>query len=281
MAKSLGQRRVAAAPTPRTVVSVSVSETLFACSAQALAQRAGGESVDDLAKTTLLQVMALRSTATPLAIDHYQDAYNGNPGEVYQAFNSGLDALYQQLHAATESASRLLQNRVGSPVPGSSLSATDAYFADAGRAHPLAVGWRSAQREIKLLRWVSTVRNKAVQHRDQNGYTSNRAIVLTDGFALLRKPLDIEPVQLRATRSFLRGLVRRYRIALDPEVGDVEIITYLDLVSHSLVEHSLGEYDRARELVAVAKRHDLIVSQPFLANRDRSLAALLRLIPHS
>jgi hypothetical protein len=258
---------------------VSVSETLFAYSAQALAQRAGSESIDDLAKTTLLQVMALRSTATPLAIDRYQGAYNRNPADVYQAFNSGLDALYQQVHAATESASRLLQSRVGLPVPGSSLSATDAYFADAGRAHPLAVGWRSAQREIKLLRWVCTVRNKAVQHRDQNGYIGNRAIVLTDGFALVRKPLGIEPAQLRATRNFLRGLVRRYGIALDPEVGEVEIITYLDLVSHSLLEHSLGEYDRARELVAVAKRHDLIVSQPFLANLDQSLAALLRLIP--
>ena len=50
--------------------------------------------------------------------------------------------------------------------------------------------------------------------------------MLTDGFALLRKPLGIEPAQLRATRSFLRGLVRRYGIALDPEVGEVEIITY-------------------------------------------------------
>jgi hypothetical protein len=41
----------------------------------------------------LLQVIALRSTATPLAIDRYQDVYNSNPADVYQAFNSGLDAL--------------------------------------------------------------------------------------------------------------------------------------------------------------------------------------------
>jgi hypothetical protein len=214
-----------------------------------------------------------------LALDRYQDAYNAQPAEIFQTFNSGLDALYQQLHAVIESGTRLLHAHTTPEISGLSLASVDGYFAKDGRAHPLAASWRKVQREIALLRWVGTVRNKAVQHRDQNGYIGNRAIVLTDGFALLRKPLGIEPTELRKATGLLRGFVRRYGIGLDPEVGGVELVTYLDLVSHSLCGLSPAEYDRAREVVAGARRHDLIVSQPFLANVDRCFAALINLIP--
>jgi hypothetical protein len=184
-------------------------------------------------------VLALRATATPVALDRYQDAYNERPAEIFQAFNSGLDALYQQLHAVIESGTRLLRAHAPPAISGSSLASVDGYFANDGGAHPLAARWRKVQREITLLRWVCTVRNKAVQHRDQNGYIGNRAIVLSDGFALLRKPLGIDPAELRKAKGLLRGFVRRYGIGLDPEAGDVEIVTYLDLVSHSLY----GWYD--------------------------------------
>lgn len=252
---------------------------LFVASTNAVAERTQGESVDDLAKTTLLQVMALRTTATPLALDAYQDEYNRGPGEVFEAFNSGLDSLYQQLHAVIESAARLIESRAAPVIDPAGLTGLGEYFAKDGARHPLASHWRSIRREQTLLRWIGTVRNKAVQHRDQNGYIGNRAIVLTDGFALLRKPLGIGPSELRKARELLRGLVRRYNIPLDPEVGDVEIVTYLDLVSHSLYEISPAEYDRAHDVVAEARRHDLIVSRPFLSNADQALAALIGLVP--
>jgi hypothetical protein len=232
-----------------------------------------------LQKTTLLQVMTLRTTATPLALDAYQDEYDQRPGEVFQAFNSGLDSLYQQLHAAIESAARLVQTRAAPAIAPTSLTGLSQYLANAGVGHPLAAQWRNIRREESLLRWICTVRNKAVQHRAQNGYIGNRAIVLRDGFALLRKPLGIGPSELRKARELLRGFVRRYNISLNPEVGEVEIVTYLDFVSHSLYEISPAEYDRAREVVAEARRHDLIVSMPFLSNADRALAALIRLAP--
>lgn len=223
--------------------------------------------------------MGLRTTASPLALDAYQDAYNARPADVFQTFYSGLDSLYQQLHAVIESATHRVQVRSSPVIASSSLATLDQHFANGGRGHPLAGSWRNIRREIGLLRWVSTVRNKAVQHRDENGYIGNRAIVLTDGFALLRKPLGIGAVELRKARELLRGLVRRYGVRLDPEVGDVEIVTYLDFVSHSLLAISPTQYDRARDVVAEAQRHDLIVSLPFLANVDHALAALIDLAP--
>lgn len=251
----------------------------FEASAQAIGERAHRESVDDLAKTILLQVIAMRTTAAPLALDAYQDRYNARPAEIFQLFNSGLDALYQQLHAAIENVTRLIASSALPPIAESSLAGLDDYLVGDGSAHALATQWRITRREISLLRWVSTVRNKAVQHRDQNGYIGNRAVVLTDGFALLRKPLGVGASELRKARELLRGLVRRYSIGLDPDVGEVEIVTYLDFVSHSLREISPSEYDQARGVVAEARRHDLIVSQPFLLNLDRALASLIRLVP--
>jgi hypothetical protein len=79
----------------------------------------------------------------------------------------------------------------------------------------------------------------------------------------------------------LRGLVRRYGIALDTETGDVEMITYLDFVSHSLHAVSLSAFDGARAVVAEAARHDLIVSLPFLVTVDQALAALIGLVPEN
>jgi len=85
-------------------------------------------------------------------------------------------------------------------VEVTSLACLDDYVAK----HPteqLASQMRSIRREVRLLSWVCTVRNKAVQHRHENGYTGNRAIVPLDGFAIMRKPLPAPPENVRKARE--------------------------------------------------------------------------------
>jgi hypothetical protein len=222
----------------------------------------------------------LQTVSAPLALDGYQAVYERAQAEFFQTFSSGLDSLYQQLHAAAAETAGLVGSAARLAVDVTSLAGLNDYVAK----HPteqLASQVRGIRREVRLLSWICTVRNKAVQHRHENGYTGNRAMVPFDGFAMMRKPLPATPEIVRKARKMLRGLVRRYGIALDTETGDVEMITYLDLVSHSLYPVSPGEFDRARAVVAKAARHDLIVSLPFLATVDRALAALIALTPEN
>lgn len=213
-----------------------------------------------------------------MALDGYQAAYERGHAEFFQTFSSGLESLYQQLHAATAETARLVGAAAKPAVDVTSLAGLDDYVA----RHPteqLASQVEGIRREVRLLSWICTVRNKAVQHRHENGYTGNRAMVPLDGFAVMRKPLPATPEIVRKARGMLRGLVRPYGIALDTETGDVEMITYLDFVSHSLYAVSRDEFDRARAVVAEAAAHDLVVSLPFLATVDQALAALIALAP--
>jgi len=226
------------------------------------------------------RALSLQTVSAPLMVDGYQAHYESAPAEFWQTFSTGLESMYQQLHAAAGEAARLIAAGASAPVTIGSLIGLDSFVAK-NPAHELATQLRGIRREIGLLRWVCTVRNKAEQHRHENGYFGNRGIVMVDGFALARKPLGEAPEMVRKARNLLRGFVRRYGIALDPESGETEIITYLDFVSHSLYSLSPGEFDRARAVVAEAERHDLIVSLAFLTNVDQALASLIALVPES
>jgi hypothetical protein len=43
----------------------------------------------------------------------------------------------------------------------------------------------ASRRELDLLRWLCTVRNKAIQHRAEEGYTGGCGVVMPSRFALL------------------------------------------------------------------------------------------------
>lgn len=253
---------------------------VFSRTFQVAAARAPREDVD--APTTALanRVVSLQTVSAPLAVDGYQAAYERGHIEFFQTFSSGLESLYQQLHAASAEIASLVGAAASPAVAITSLAGLVDYVAK----HPseeLASHMRGIRREVDLLSWLCKVRNKAVQHRHENGYTGNRMIVQLDGFAMLRKPLPAPPQVVRKARGMLRGLVRRYSIALDTGTGDVEMITYLDLASYSLFAVSPGEFDRARAVIAEAARHDLIVALPFLDTVDQALAALIGLIPEN
>ena len=223
----------------------------------------------------ILGLTGLQSTAEPFRSPNYQAKYNARPLEVFQDFSSRTDSFYQQIHALGEAVARLVGGTATPAVSASNLGA----LAEAVEAqqHPLAADVRARKREIALLRWMATVRNKAVQHRAANGYTDNKAIVLPDGFALLRKPAAPNTSDVRKARALLVGFVRQYGLGLDVASGDREILAYLDLVSHGLWQDHPAQADPARRLIRDAGMHYLVVSPPVVENVAWSFGRVLEL----
>lgn len=145
--------------------------------------------------------------------------------------------------------------------------------------HPLAASFRRVRREVALLRWLSTVRNKAVQHRAEEGYLGSAAMVLTSAIVLSRRLEPPEAVEVRRAKSLLSGLIRRYGLSFDPGDGEREVIAYLDVISHALFGVAPADFDSARVVVERASMHDLVVSRELLSNADAALASLVDLIP--
>jgi hypothetical protein len=123
------------------------------------------------------------------------------------------------------------------------------------------------------------VRNKAVQHRAENGYTGGRSIVLPGHFALCHasEPPAGELVEA-AFRQF-GHMEERYGAWEVAPVRSREAITYLDLASHELFDVAPDDYDACRRVVARTRAFDLVVSAPLMENADASLARLLRMAP--
>lgn len=254
-----------------------MSET-FNRTLTAVAQRATSAD-DDIARSLLNQIVTLQATADSLWIPDFRAAYEHEQAEFYVRTVAAADALYQQLHAATAAAARLVGGSANEPLLNvRSLAALDAAVAKAP-THPLAASFRRVRREVALLRWLSTVRNKAVQHRAEEGYVTSTAIVLVSAIVFSRKSDPPEGDEVRKAKALLRGLIRRYGLGLDPGEGNREAIAYLDVVSHALFATTPAEYDSARAIVERAAMHDLVVSQDLLSNADAALAQLIDLIP--
>ncbi len=245
------------------------------------AQRATSAG-DDPARSLLNQIVSLQATADPLWITDFRAGYDREPAEFYVRVVANTEALYQQLHAATAAAARLVgaSAAAGSPLDVPSLASLEAVL-DKDVAHPMAASFRRVRREVALLRWLSTVRNKAVQHRSEEGYLDSDAIVLQSAMVFLRKPGSVQDREVRRARDLLRGLVRRYDLSLDPDHGQRETIAYLDVVSHALFPTAPAQFDSARVAVERAAVHDLVVSQDLLSNADVAMSRIIELIPRN
>jgi hypothetical protein len=239
------------------------------------AKRADRLATADLGTSIVLALSNLQSTGGPFRVADYQAAYNRRPLEVFQDFTSRVESVYQQIHALGEAVARLV---VASADPA--LSARNiGELADKVEAceHPLAPEVRGRKREIELLRWLATVRNKAVQHRAKNGYTDNKAIMLTDGFVLIRRPIEPASDVVRKARAMLVGFGREFGLPLDTETGGREIVAYLDLVSHGLWCCHPPQADSARRVIQGAGMHYIVMSASVLDNVAWSVGRVLEL----
>jgi 3-dehydroquinate dehydratase len=247
----------------------------------AVAARADREAADDLGTALVHHVMSLRQTAGALMPDSYRAAYERDGAGFYQALTAGLDALYQQIHAAVEASVKLVGSRAQPTMQLKNIASLESAI-ERQQTYPIAAAVRQIGRELRLLKWLCAVRNQAVQHRVENGYLGNRAVVLSDGYAELRKPVaEIDRGHVRKAQALLRGYVRRYGLRLDVEARSPELIAYLDLVSHSLYAESAADFDTARRVVEEAGAHDVIVSRPMIQNTAAALTCLVRLAPEN
>jgi hypothetical protein len=143
--------------------------------------------------------------------------------------------------------------------------------------HPLAERVDANRRELDLVRWLCTVRNKAIQHRGEEGYTGGRSIVTPVYFALLyATDHPTEDARDRAFDVYLQLSEKHGGFSIEP-VRSREIVTYLDLAAHELLAGHPGDYDTARSTVAESRAFDIVVSSSVLRNADAGLARLIEL----
>jgi hypothetical protein len=240
-------------------------------------KRADMSPTADAAKSLLFGIESLRTAGAPFRAPDYQVAYNKQPLESLQALIAGAESVYQQTHSLSESVAYLVAMTAAPPLPAGGLQSV---VAAAERVnHPIVRALRARRRELQLLKWLGTVRNKAIQHRAQNGYVDNNAMVAKDVFVLFRKPTEPAPVAAKKARACLTGLIRGFSIPLDPGTGPREAVAYLDAVSHVLLRLYPSRADPARRLVEGAAQYDVVMSAAVLDNIGWALANLLEVVP--
>lgn len=241
-------------------------------------KRADRLATADLGSTIVLALTNLEAVGAVFRTPNYQTVYNEHPAEVFQDLSMRADGIYQQLHALCEQITQLIRQATEPPLAASSLGGLAAEADKKG--HPLSAALRSRRRELNLLTWLCAVRNKAVQHRAENGYHDNNAIVLTDGFVLLRNPVPPKSSIARKAQAALRGLVIDFGLDLDIEhAGAQETVAYLDLVAHGLVRQHPARADPARRVIEEAGLHYVCASAAILDNMAWALGRLLEIAP--
>lgn len=281
MGKNVVARRCALLTPPCGVIRVwmqrTPSEDHFNRAIALAARRADKLPTADAAKNLVIGLGNLRSAGTLFREPDYQAVYNRKPLETLQHLTTGIESVYQQTHSLSESVAHLIAATAAPPLPTAGLQAVvERALKD---NHPIAPALRARHRELRVLKWLGTVRNKAVQHRAENGYIDNNAMVAKDVFVLFRKPTEPTPEAAKNARAYLRGLIRAFSIPLDPGTGAREAVAYLDAVSHGLFREHPGRAGPARTLVEDAAQYDVVMSTATLDNIAWALASLIEIVP--
>ncbi|WP_249019738.1 hypothetical protein [Conexibacter sp. S30A1] len=231
----------------------------------------------DAAKSLLFGIGSLRTAGVMFRAANYQVAYNAQPLETLQALITSAESVYQHTHSLSEGVAHLIATTANPPLPTGGLQVVVETAEKTN--HPIAPALRARRRELQLLKWLGTVRNKAIQHRAENGYIDNNAMVARDVFVLFRKPTEPPLALAKKTRSCLTGLIKTFSIPLDPGTGSRESVAYLDAVSHGLLQAHPNRADPARRIVEEAAQHDVLMSAAALDNIGWALASLIEVVP--
>jgi hypothetical protein len=156
------------------------------------AARASRTGLDDPGTSLVNQVVSLRSAADAVVFDDYRAEYDRNQAEFFVSVTTGIDRFYQQLHAATASAARLVGQHASPKIDVKTLAALDADLAQTP-GHSLAPRLRAIRREVNLLRWLSTVRNKAVSSPRATRLSGSPPSCDTPPAPTTKKPTSITP----------------------------------------------------------------------------------------
>ena len=182
------------------------SEEQFNRAIALAARRADKLPTADAAKSLVIGLGNLRSAGTLFREPDYQAIYNAKPMETLQRLTTGIESVYQETHSLSESIAHLIAATATPQLPTAGLQAVvERVLKD---NHPIAPALRTRHRELRVLKWLGAVRNKAVQHRAQNGYIDNKAMVAKDVFVLFRKPTEPTPEAAKKPRGYLAWIHR-------------------------------------------------------------------------
>jgi hypothetical protein len=186
------------------------------------------------------------------------------------------EGLYQQLHATTSMAV-MLADRTNPPVVGCKSLGSYLDVIERQPDHPTAARVAASRRELDLLRWMCTVRNKAIQHRAEEGYTGGRGVIMPSRFAQLSATDQPTSEAIEHAIEVFHDLATTFGPWDVQPMRSREVITYLDFASHELLPTDPEHFDIARRAVSAARAYDVVVSPPMLENTDVALARLIAL----
>lgn len=233
------------------------------------------------------QVVILAGAADLLSVNFAAAMQSHDATREWLKLNFYLDGFYQQLHATSSTATILVARsqtprlksvtREGKPTEVDGLAALQSAL-DAHPEHPLNPPARRIKRELALLRWLCDVRNRAVQHRAERGYTMEGFLPQDHGIAVLRRATEkLDPKAIRNAAAYFRGLERLRGKWNEQPSDEREALVFLDWASHELWDIDPAAYEQSRRLVKAASAYDLVFSLPLIENADAALAAVIGL----
>ena len=224
-------------------------------------------------KALLGDITILARLADALTERNYVWAYESGPEKFFESKIQNVPALFQQLHATVALSSHVIRQNHGYE-DGENIGAVR----EVARSWP---GLRAASvpidRELRLLDYLCTVRNKVVQHRGPEGQAIPGISLHADGFYYSGRRATINPALVKRARKMLAAVCSTHGFRLPPANSPEELFFHLELVAHLLWEQDTAASNRAFKLVWEARPYAAVVSIAMLANVDRSLGALLDL----
>lgn len=235
---------------------------------------AGEPDAHDVAGALLRGCVALHLAGTLLDVDYQATHESDATGWLRLSFFT--EGLYQQLHAVTTIGVMLVDSAYP-PATGRKSLAGLLDSVDHSPEHPLSERVAAARRELDLLRWLCTVRNKAIQHRAEEGYTGGRGVIMPSRFALLTAADPPAPEAIDWAILTFQTLSQTFGPWDLSPPRSREAITYLDFASHELMPADPEHFDIARRAVEGARVYDVVVSPPMFENTDAALSHLIAL----
>jgi hypothetical protein len=181
-------------------------------------------------------------------------------------------ALYEQLHSTVGIAVHLVRAKHGFD-DGESI---DALRATASTSPALRTAVLAMDRDLRLLAYLCTVRNKTVKHRGPAGQTVPMMIVHPDGFAILGSLPTVNIADAKRARKMLDGTCRAVGVAMNPGSSE-ELLFYLELLAHQIRPSDPSRSAAIFKLIYDIRPYFLVVSKAMLDNVDRALASLIDL----
>jgi hypothetical protein len=231
-----------------------------------------------LTNALMMDVVLWGRSARPLLSADYQAQHTAQGAEFFLESLLRTIAFYQQLHVVIAGTVVLARLCAEPPIP--KIESLQKLEEELGKHPDVELKGRLAgiQREVRYLRWLGSVRNKAVQHRAGNEHYSSDGILLPDGLAFIRRHQPLDDHVVIPAREELERLNRIYGLALDT-AGTSEVFAYLDLVSQQFYGAMDDEFDQLRRLIQNPRLYQVIMSPHLIENVDHALAALITMIP--